>query len=263
MDHLRTLVRPATLVRLGLGLVFLLAGLQKLADPSRTGSLLDQAGTLPPVWPFTALGGTRFTMLLGGFEALLGAGLIVGLAVRLLAPLAAALMVGFMIRLGVFTGMTIADVTLVSMALALTLVSFKGNPVSASRGTPTGNPEIPPPGLFLLRLGLSITLAWLATAPPGLSGPRFPLSPGPEILAAAVFLVAGLGVRPVALALAALLVAWLAERGLGSLSRAKEVGLLAAFLALALTGAGPWSLDAVLRSRLDRVRKRPETSRSF
>ena len=115
-------LHPLVIIRLGLAFVFLFFGVHKFLDP------LVWIGFIPPIVlkmvPFSA---NVFIHLQGTLELLLGVALFFGILVRYVSLIAALLLAGIIISVGI-DPIAARDVGLLSMALALAVA--KEHPLS-------------------------------------------------------------------------------------------------------------------------------------
>lgn len=111
--HLKTPATTSLLLRLGLGVEFVLFGYGKLTD------LASWIGYIPP-WmsPLIPMPVTTFLQVVGVVELVLGLLLIVGLRVRVVAILSALHLAGVLVALG-YNDLAIRDFVSFVAALAL------------------------------------------------------------------------------------------------------------------------------------------------
>lgn len=109
------ILNPQTLLRLGLGLAFIYAGLHSLVDP---GSWMEYA----PSWIEFIVEKELFLAVFASFEVLLGVFLIIGRFLYMTSILAFATIFGILVFNGV-GDVTFRDFGLMVSAAALTLIS--------------------------------------------------------------------------------------------------------------------------------------------
>jgi uncharacterized membrane protein YphA (DoxX/SURF4 family) len=119
-SHLFTSATTSLLLRLGLGVEFVIFGYGKLTD------LPSWLGYIPP-WmsPLLPLPATTFLQVVGGVELVLGLLLIVGLWVRVIAMLAALHLLGVLVALG-YNDLAVRDFVAFMAALALAALGPAG-----------------------------------------------------------------------------------------------------------------------------------------
>lgn len=135
--HLKTPATTSLLLRLGLGVEFVLFGYGKLTD------LPSWIGYIPPwVSPLIPMPVTTFLQAVGVVELVLGLLLIIGLWVRVVAILSALHLAGVLVALG-YNDLAIRDFVSFMAALALASLGHASCHYSldGSRSTKALNPK--------------------------------------------------------------------------------------------------------------------------
>lgn len=136
--HLLTPATTSLLLRLGLGIEFVLFGHGKLTN------IASWIGYIPP-WmsPLIPMPVTTFLQAVGVVELVLGVLLIVGLWVRVVAILSALHLAGVLVALG-YNDLAVRDFVSFMAALALASLGHASchYSIDGNRGTKTLNPKL-------------------------------------------------------------------------------------------------------------------------